>query len=97
MCVGESRRGRKKRGTREGENPRKCMAEIARLYGKEKLGRGKGTKWDGKKEKGKEGSGEVLGRKQGQEMMRARSLQQAHAILKGSDNQLRLWYVNQAP
>lgn len=70
MCVWESRRGRKKRGTREGENPRKCMAEIARLYGKEKLGRGKGTKWDGKERKEKEGSGEVLGRKQEQEMMR---------------------------
>lgn len=71
----ESKRGRKERETRGGEDPRKCMAEIARLYGTEKLGRGKGTEWDRKKEKGKErkkkeGSGEVLGRKQGQEMMR---------------------------
>lgn len=71
----ESKRGRKERGTGRGEDPRKSMAEIAGLYGTEKLGRGKGTEWDGKKEKGKErkekeGSGEVLGRKQGQEMMR---------------------------
>lgn len=61
----ERERGRKERGTREGEDPRKCMAEIARLYRKEKLGRGKG-----RERKEKEGSGEVLGREQGQEMMR---------------------------